>query len=141
MKKCVICGYEVECTGKLLVGRCKQCKRTAHINCLDRLLLKHKFHCGDVTRPLERDGQELTSKGPVSIKPLRYQFRCLICGEETDETRLECYKAECGYGAHESCAAVLLSAKDRSMNFSQFLLLRRNSLFKAGRSWCYCWIS
>ena len=104
---CVVCGVATVDNTVSELGKCKLCKRLAHVKCLDRLLLKHKFHCSDISRHLQKIGVEKKDSVEFPVKPARPDSRCLICGDGLETMVIRCSESNCGYGAHEACAAIL----------------------------------
>ena len=121
---CQICGYS---TDKLLVSsfrRCRSCKKPAHKNCLDQLfLVSSLFRCKSIVRPLGLNATELRPKPEIPAKPCLESSRCLICGSSckpNDDDRVDCSVADCNYGAHEGCAAILACVNDDLLNCAEF---------------------
>ena len=59
----------------------------------------------------------------IPQKPAKPNSRCLICGEKCaydSDTRINCTMQDCGYGTHETCAAVLSQANQKKLNCQNF---------------------
>lgn len=121
---CVVCGRLLENDQGQAVGSCKVCCRRAHRECLDRVLLKSKFYCVDISRPLFDIGIEVNLDGSKALKPKRFDELCLVCGDEydvNDECSIVCNKENCDYGAHEAYAGLVSQLNGKLLRTRNFM--------------------
>ena len=119
---CVVCGYSVPIVDTLSkkCGSCSKCKRSAHLQCCERLLLKKNFFCDDVPRFLGANGIELVCRSGPKKRPINDRSRCLVCGDSVDLNRVDCCCEDCDYGAHEVCANLAMKMSARVPNLEKF---------------------
>jgi len=82
--------------------------------------MKKNFRCVDVPRFLGTDAIELICHSGPKKPPLSDKVRCLVCGDCTDDSRVDCCIEDCDYGAHEICANLALKLADRIPNLEKF---------------------
>ena len=86
--------------------------------------MKHSFHCRDISRPLSKPGIEIEVANSEIKRPCRLDEKCLVCGDELNQDAnqhiLRCSEDACGYGAHESCMAVLAKVNGSSLLSDSF---------------------
>ena len=121
---CQICGYSTDKLSPSSFRCCRSCKKPAHKSCLDQLfLVPSLFRCKSIVRPLGLNATELRPKPEIPAKPCLESSRCLICGSSckpNDDDRVDCSVADCNYGAHEGCAAILACVNDDLLNCAEF---------------------